>query len=386
MALTDKLSAIGNAIREKNGTTDLMTLEQMPQAIADIQSGGTDAELENKLFTLEGDCRYKFAYNGWGWLINEYGDRIKIGIITNLSNLLYENQNIAEIPFDLNITAEGASVGVLDNTFTNSALVKAPYIRGNISLENNSSKISVSRMFYNCSKLKEIPYDFFDVLFACLEGNKSRFQQAQGIFYQNYSLRELPNLSFFHNTSSLGTSTYSLYYSFCENCYALDEIINIPMLLTAYTTNAFNKAFYNCGKSKRITFKTNDDGTVCVASWKSQTIDLSAVGVVPNTSSLASYGFNNDKRVVDAETYQALKNDPDWWTVKAEYSRYNHDSAVETINSLPDTSAYLAEKGGTNTIKFAGARGSATDGGAINTLTEEEIAVATAKGWTVTLS
>ena len=64
------------------------------------------------------------------------------------------------------------------------------------------------------------------------------------------------------------------------------------------------------------------------------------------------------------------------------YSRYNHDSAVATINSLPDTSAYLAANGGTNTIKFKGAAGSATDGGAINTLTEEEIAVATAKGWT----
>ena len=77
-----------------------------------------------------------------------------------------------------------------------------------------------------------------------------------------------------------------------------------------------------------------------------------------------------------------MKNDPDWWTMKVEYSRYNHDSAVATINSLPDTSAYLATAGGTNTIKFSGAAGSATDGGAINTLTEEEIAVATAKGWT----
>lgn len=66
-------------------------------------------------------------------------------------------------------------------------------------------------------------------------------------------------------------------------------------------------------------------------------------------------------------------------------SVYNHDSAVETINSLPDTSAYLASAGGTNTIKFKGASGSATAGGAINTLTEAEIAVATAKGWTVTL-
>ena len=67
------------------------------------------------------------------------------------------------------------------------------------------------------------------------------------------------------------------------------------------------------------------------------------------------------------------------------YSRYNHDSAVRTINSLPDTSAYLTANGGTNTIIFKGASGASTDGGAINTLTEEEIAVATAKGWTVSL-
>jgi hypothetical protein len=69
-----------------------------------------------------------------------------------------------------------------------------------------------------------------------------------------------------------------------------------------------------------------------------------------------------------------------------QYSRYNHDSAVNTINSLPDTSAYLATAGGTNTIKFKGNAGSKTDGGAINTLTAEEIAVATAKGWTVSFS
>ena len=39
----------------------------------------------------------------------------------------------------------------------------------------------------------------------------------------------------------------------------------------------------------------------------------------------------------------------------------------------------------TNTIKFRGEAGALTDGGAINTLTEEEIAVAAAKGWTVSI-
>ena len=40
MALTDKLSAIGDAIRTKTGKTYLIPLDQMPTEIASIQSGG----------------------------------------------------------------------------------------------------------------------------------------------------------------------------------------------------------------------------------------------------------------------------------------------------------------------------------------------------------
>ena len=101
---------------------------------------------------------------------------------------------------------------------------------------------------------------------------------------------------------------------------------------------------------------------------------------------LSNYGMPSDTKISNDATYQLLKDNEDAWAEGKAYSRYNHDSAVETINTLPDTSAYLAESGGTtNIIKFTGASGSATDGGAINTLTEAEIAVAAAKGWTVTL-
>ena len=61
---------------------------------------------------------------------------------------------------------------------------------------------------------------------------------------------------------------------------------------------------------------------------------------------------------------------------------YNRQSAIETINSLPDTST----AGGGNTIKFKSGAGSAY--GTLydmSELTAEEIAVATAKGWTVSL-
>lgn len=41
MALTDKLSAIGDAIRAKTGKTDKLTLDEMPTEIASISGGGT---------------------------------------------------------------------------------------------------------------------------------------------------------------------------------------------------------------------------------------------------------------------------------------------------------------------------------------------------------
>lgn len=40
MALTDKLTAIGDAIRSKTGSSDLLTLDEMPQKIQSIQTGG----------------------------------------------------------------------------------------------------------------------------------------------------------------------------------------------------------------------------------------------------------------------------------------------------------------------------------------------------------
>ena len=144
-------------------------------------------------------------------------------------------------------------------------------------------------------------------------------------------------------------------------------------------------------RMKNLIFATQEDGSPYAVRWNRQAIGLNNyVGYVNSTyyANLLNHnsGITKDKEVYNDATYQALKNDPDWYANGIKYSRYNHDSAVATINSLPDTSAYLATAGGTNTIIFMGQSGELTDGGAINTLTPEEIAVATAKGWTVTIN
>ena len=135
-----------------------------------------------------------------------------------------------------------------------------------------------------------------------------------------------------------------------------------------------------------IIFKTNDDGTpfVYTDSVYIDKISISAVGYVSNSETSQEFiavqdAFGSEKRVTDATSYQALKNDPDWWTTDVKYSKYNHDSAVRTINSLPDVSS----SSNRSVIRFNGKLGSLTDGGAVNTLTPEEIAVATSRGWIV---
>lgn len=106
--------------------------------------------------------------------------------------------------------------------------------------------------------------------------------------------------------------------------------------------------------------------------------------------------------------YNAIKNTDDRWAYKANsdwstsytgsdgnsytckgsrlFSHFNHTSAVNFINSLPDTSAYLATAGGSNTITFHPASGGLTDEGEVGSLTAAEIAVATNKGWTISFS
>jgi hypothetical protein len=166
----------------------------------------------------------------------------------------------------------------------------------------------------------------------------------------------------------------------------LDEAVDMPAAKVSSLTpgNCFLSAFVNCSRLKRLSFALNEDGTPKTISSKDQYIDLSQTGFAQDNTYkeyILNYnsGITADKEVYDDATYQALKDDPDWFSCDVNYSRYNHDSAVETLNTLPDGSK-VSNK---HMIRFSGAAGSATDGGAINTLTSEEIAIAAAKGWTV---
>ena len=101
MALTDKLTAIGNAIRGKTGGTDLLTLDGMVTAINGISTGG-GATLPPEAFNIKGDCNYRFANNGWNWFINNYGSQVTTNNITNCEGMFLESDSLTAIPFSIN--------------------------------------------------------------------------------------------------------------------------------------------------------------------------------------------------------------------------------------------------------------------------------------------
>lgn len=203
----------------------------------------------------------------------------------------------------------------------------------------------------------------------------------------------------------------------------LQKIISYKVATNGATSSSIwdSSSWSNMYMLSSFIFPMGENGSPFKAKLKSQVLNFSAQKGYMDYYSVGldeevyKYGYvNKEHNIYFGEPstskifteeeikakYNAVKQFNDWHSCGSSYfkvtyngkqynpslltARYNHDSAVETLNSLPDTSEYLATAGGTNTIKFNGVQGAFTDGGAINTLTEEEIAVATAKGWTVT--
>lgn len=430
MALTDKLTSIAAAIREKGGTTEKLTLDAMPTAIANLPTGGGGEDLVPNPIVLSGKIPYTFAENKFKWMLENYGDRIETNNITDCG-FMFSNTNLEgkTIPFDLNIT-DGANCEYLFNG-ANISLPDDYFLRdgmkgkiGKISYMFSSSPLTYIPSFISSTKTTQeagswlvnskveaigdisLHIEKFTELFRgatylrhipniTLTNNNLHtyaYGGASNVFGNCFSLRTIPEavLKKMYNTG--GTSTYYWYLPGCfRHLYALDEVVGLSPITPKYDANAFNNTFERCYHLKRIVFDTQEDGTPYTAQWKNQTIDLSQyVGWAgySNADRDITINYNSgityDKEVVSQADYERLKDDPDWWSRNFMFSRFGHDAAVELINTLPDTEAYLVSQGASNNIvKFYSNAGNAIDGGSVSALTEEEIAVAAAKGWSI---
>lgn len=355
--------ALGITAHDKSGELIIGTMASSPDA-------PTISEL-----TIGGDLSYWDNQGAWDWFITKYGDQITVDSnnkITSLANA-FQYSKLEEIPinFICNMIKDN-SISYMFNGATK--LKTLPSITGVV-------RGMTTHTFNNCNNLSQIPISFFQ-----------NYTYTTGYFYGMCSdcwcLRSI-DTTFMEQFTTLYTS--SLYgntftYAF-KNCEQLDEL-NIPIrdTTTEISVNMFYQAFNNMFRIKKLTFDAPNP-----VKWKNQVIDLSEyfgyLGANKTPVHLKENGYNTtitQDKVMTASTMTSLIGDADAYPTAVNTSRYNHTSAVQTLNSLPDTSAYIASSGGTNTIKILKNLGSLT-GSSTSDLTEEEIAVATAKGWTVTL-
>lgn len=368
-----------------------------------------DNRFANSIMLPENRKRIKFQLGG------PNGD----SMIATFAESDWEDLSEIEITY---LYPDKAQVNKLAYVFENcTKLKKLPVITNEtpVQLFGNQSSFD----FYNCYVL---PADEIKKVLSCFV-NSSIFQRIDWFRYC-YQLRDMSWFAEVANNlfNYKVTNAFTTLFGYCINL----ETVVFPVINKNYatTSNLFGTSssvlIYEANRLTDFRFETQEDGTPYPVEWKSQVLEFSYASapcgysdgyrILTLVSDLQNYcGIGSDKNVFYNQTdssatidldaaaarYQALKDDPDWYsaaynTVTYEgssvpaarlFSRYNHDSMVETINSLPDTSAYLATAGGTNTIKFSKYCGALTDAGGPEQLTDAEIAVATAKGWTVTI-
>ena len=311
---------------------------------SEVKIDGYIPTAEDLTFTT--NTSYSFSNDRFSWLFNNY-DGIKIKSGDNSSYMFAYCHSITDLS-NVQVTFPFSASNVTGMFRDCQKLKYFPPMSGTVE--------SVYRMFYYCLAVEEFPDDYFDNL----KLQENYYAQPGGqIFMDCENLKKMPQLKTFFDTSGEPPryTDNNVLAQLFSGCRSLKQITNIPIPKNYQTAkmqqNMLYYSFSNTNSLTNLTFAPIQNPL----PWAGQIIDLTS-----------NVGF---KKVNYHDNTSQL------------YSVYNHDSAVETINSLPDTSAYLAEVGRTNTIQFYSNQGAKTEGGAIGNLTAEEIAVAAAKGWTV---
>lgn len=390
-------------LKDKSGTeTTYNNVDVISIPLAD-GSGNFDFGLTDDELTMDATSN---LFDGWGWFLDKYENRIKVRLKDTSQSYLFGTgceKDLNAIKFIEKVPGGICNMGSMFGSYYGKKL-PVPIWEGTKPIN------ALNNMFSYCYNLSDTEIKSFLSHFN-FSGLTSVF--FNGLFNECRSVRNINSILAQLHAQCKDFVVGSIFMqSICDKTYAADEIVGLPVPggNVAYDSQKVPGSLYldnivnYASRAKRITFATKTDGTPCIVKWGNITISLTNdVGYITAENSILNYssvhGITQEKRVSDATTYEALKNDPDYYVcnnstqtydgknvkVGLLYSRYNHTSAVETINSLPDCSAYCAETNKTNTIKFNKYSGALTDGGGINTLTAEEIAVATNKGWTVSL-
>lgn len=370
----------GSLVSDMVEVKNTLTLEQMAEEISNV------IPLPAEALHIKDVMQEKFINNNWNWFIESYGDKITTENISQLANAFSGSYKLTKVPFAINCVNYIVTPA---NLFWGCESLEEIEPFGYINLGG------IPSTFAHCHRLttEDIENVFINASFDEVQEAMSWNNQAGELcnaFENCRSMRKLPMNLIRNLFNPMADMWACLYYSGFSGCITLDEAVDIPVADQAeYWEDVLGSMLSRNDRLKEFTFETNDDGTPKTVRWAYQNLNFTDyIGWSFNNWDCAEQNTNitESDKVSGDETYNALKNSENWWSPYLAYSRYNHDSAVNTINSLPDCSAFLEEiEEGPNSIYFYRKAGEKTDGGAIGNLTEEEIAVAAAKGWTVTM-
>lgn len=334
--LTDFLTDVADAIREKKGTSETINPQDFSSEIASIETGGNgwtghvDAEGLRAIGWTEEDIAY-YQENGVDW--NEEDDHLHLvsddnkalyGVLT-VSNISTYKDRIVYLPkIDMSKVTNAASlfkdcyyliavpsldwsnVASMSSTFENCVSLKC------ISPLNAIKVVSIYRAFYNCVSLSSISLALsstFEANYAFYGCGSLRSVNSKGIwkiktmgntFAFCAALHTLPPL----DTSVLTSMSYSFYY-----CYSLK---NVGQLDVGNVTS-MSSTFFNCSALNNMQLRN----LKCACSLKESLIFdkdslLFAINNEASTSAITITLASNvyDKYANDPDVLEALANHP----------------------------------------------------------------------------
>ena len=257
MALIDKLENIGDAIRNKTGKTDLLTLDEMVTEINNIETGGGSGGDVSEYFNTEINTSGSSSYPLWTKTIKKMPDLTIGNNVTSMGYTFYKylgneipnvtilSDNITNFEycfaFCLNVTtipeidtSKGTNFSYMFNGSNN--LISVPNI-------DTSNGTNFSSIFSGCNSLTTIPEidtsngkNFSNMFYSTSESkletipklNMSKATNITNFIYTSKggSQTNFPYLENLGGFENLGEA-YSTTASANNNSYTLDILSNI---------------------------------------------------------------------------------------------------------------------------------------------------------------
>lgn len=342
--LTNYLTDVADAIREKKGTTDVIPANTFDEEIKNLPSGGGD--------------------------VSEY---FETTITNSTYNYFVTGKLLRKIP---NLTVSDGTTS-LENLFAN---YKGTYIP---SISNTSNIKSMRYMFSDCGYITSLSlafdtsncFDFDNFCYNCSN-------------LESISLPGTPSATSMHNMfagctklktiSGINTSNVESIGGMFNGCQSLEEI---PSIDTSKATN-MSYMFQNCNKLKNIPSSINTFSVTNISNMFSGCWALTSIQEL-NASNINNifYAFSS---CINLQNFGGLKNLGQAYQTTASANNFNytldlsgctnltHDSLMNVINNLYD-------------IASAGVQPQKLQLGSDNLarITDEEKAIATNKGWSL---